>query len=227
MYKTAILVDGGFYRKRAFYFWGDISPELRAEELRKYCQKHITNRKNEERDLYRIFYYDCRPIEKKLYHPFLRKQIDFEKSDIYLWTERFFKELSSKRKFALRLGVLDAEYAHYNLKPPVLKKILDGKKNFSELTQSDFQLYGMSQKLVDMKIGIDIATLAYQRLVDQIILISGDSDFVPASKLARIHGIDFILDNMRNPIKQNLLEHIDGIQTYAPPVSRQEKPKKA
>lgn len=36
-----------------------------------------------------------------------------------------------------------------------------------------------------MKIGLDIATFSYKRLVDQIVLISGDNDFVPAAKLAR------------------------------------------
>ena len=43
-----------------------------------------------------------------------------------------------------------------------------------------------------MKIGIDITWLSLKRLVKQIILISGDSDFVPASKLARREGIRFI-----------------------------------
>ena len=64
-----------------------------------------------------------------------------------------------------------------------------------------------------MKIGIDIASLAYKKQVDQIILISGDSDFVPAAKLARREGIDFILDPMWTKIKPNLFEHIDGLHS--------------
>ncbi len=39
-----------------------------------------------------------------------------------------------------------------------------------------------------MKIGIDITWLSLKKLVNAIILISGDSDFVPAAKLARIEG---------------------------------------
>ena len=31
--KTAILVDGGFYRRRAQTIWGNVSPEERAAEL--------------------------------------------------------------------------------------------------------------------------------------------------------------------------------------------------
>ena len=64
-----------------------------------------------------------------------------------------------------------------------------------------------------MKIGIDISSLAYKQQVNQIILISGDSDFVPAAKQARREGIDFILDPMKATIKDDLFEHIDGIRT--------------
>lgn len=67
-----------------------------------------------------------------------------------------------------------------------------------------------------MRIGIDISSLAFKQQVNQIILISGDSDFVPAAKQARREGIDFILDPMRSPIKPDLYEHIDGIRTQLP-----------
>ena len=61
-----------------------------------------------------------------------------------------------------------------------------------------------------MKIGVDIASISFKKQVDQIVLISGDSDFVPAAKLARREGIDFILDPMGAAIKPDLFEHIDG-----------------
>lgn len=64
-----------------------------------------------------------------------------------------------------------------------------------------------------MRIGLDIASLANKHLVDQIILIAGDSDFVPAAKHARREGIDFILDPLWNHIKPSLNEHIDGLVT--------------
>ena len=64
-----------------------------------------------------------------------------------------------------------------------------------------------------MKIGLDISSLAYKKQVDQIILIAGDSDFVPAAKLARREGIDFIFDPMWASIKDNLFEHIDGLRS--------------
>ena len=71
----------------------------------------------------------------------------------------------------------------------------------------------IEQKGVDMRIGLDIASLAYKKQVDQIVLISGDSDFVSAAKLARREGIDFILDPLGAPVKPDLFEHIDGLRT--------------
>ena len=47
-----------------------------------------------------------------------------------------------------------------------------------------------------MRVGLDIASIATKRLATQIVLVAGDSDFVPAAKFARREGVDFILDPM-------------------------------
>lgn len=76
--------------------------------------------------------------------------------------------------------------------------------------------YEIRQKGIDMKIGVDITALAIKGFVDKIVLISGDSDFVPAAKMARREGIDFVLDPMyANHIDNSLFEHIDGLQSYS------------
>lgn len=214
MDKTAILVDGGFYRKRARYLWGEKTAEERAKELTAYCMAHLNgNRNQEERQLYRVFYYDCEPIGRKsVYHPLTKKNVDLDKSDTYTWTQAFLEELKKRRKFALRLGRL-SDQMNYNLRPEVTKQLCTGKRTMDSLIESDF-VFNVQQKGVDMKIGVDIASLAYKKQVDQIILISGDSDFVPAAKLARREGIDFILDPMGATIKEDLFEHIDGLRSH-------------
>ncbi|MBR4669509.1 MAG: NYN domain-containing protein [Butyrivibrio sp.] len=211
MIKTAILVDGGFYRRRAQAVNGDKSAVMRADELATYCKRHVHTH-GEDNYLYRIFYYDCLPTDKRVYHPFLKKQIDLGKSDLYIWTNEFFSELKKRRKFALRLGKLAEEQAHYTIRPEIVKKLCRDTLKFENLSEQDFYL-AIDQKGVDMKIGLDIASLAYKNQVDQIILISGDSDFVPAAKLARREGIDFILDPLGAHIKSDLFEHIDGLRT--------------
>lgn len=213
MPKTAIMIDGGFYRKRAKHLWGEKSAEDRAKELEAYCWAHL-HRKDQcvDRQLYRIFYYDCAPIGRKsVYHPLTQKNVDLDKSDTYTWTTVFLEELKRRRKFAVRLGELSGQM-YYNLRPEATKSLLLGKIKVEDLTERDF-IFVSQQKGVDMRIGIDIASITYKKQVDQIILIAGDSDFVPAAKMARREGVDFILDPMWADIRPNLFEHIDGLHS--------------
>ena len=218
MIKTAILVDGAFYRKRAYYFWGDKDPADRAKELHDYCMKHIFKEKSGA-ELYRVFYYDCPPTSKIIFHPLTKTNIKLSNTPAYQWSLDFQNELKHQRKFALRLGRLAEEQAHYNIRSDVLKKLLRGSISMTDLTEEDFYL-DIKQKGVDMRIGVDISSLAFKKQVDRIVLISGDSDFVPAAKQARREGIDFIIDAMRSPIKEDLYEHIDGMRTYVPKITQ-------
>ncbi len=209
--KTAILVDGGFYRRRAQAVFGAKTPTERADELAKYCNRHLKSH-GQSSELYRIFYYDCHPSNKRIYHPFSKSQVDLGKTDIYNWSINFFNELKKKRKFALRMGKLADEQAYYTIRPLVVKKLCNNTITFDDLTENDFVLE-IAQKGVDMRVGLDISSLAFKKQVDQIVLISGDSDFVPAAKHARREGVDFILDPLGANIKPDLFEHIDGLRT--------------
>lgn len=214
--QTAILVDGGFYRLRAKKLAGEKSPKDRADELERYCLDHL-HHKYEKRALYRIFYYDCAPVEKgtNVYNPLTKRSENLGESENGKWMTAFLDELKHRRKFAIRLGRLgtkDGGALSYNLKPEVTKALLNGTKALENLCQEDFKL-NLTQKGVDMRIGVDISSIAFKAQVSQIILIAGDSDFVPAAKQARREGIDFILDPMGNLISDDLYEHIDGINS--------------
>ena len=85
------------------------------------------------------------------------------------------------------------------------------------LTPNDVRL-GLRQKGVDMRIGLDISTLTLKKQVDTIILVTGDSDFVPAAKLARREGVEFLLDPLSQSVKEDLHEHVDGVVSgFEPP----------
>jgi uncharacterized LabA/DUF88 family protein len=43
--------------------------------------------------------------------------------------------------------------------------------------------------------------------------VAGDSDFVPAAKLARREGMEFILDPLWQNVNVDLFEHIDALQS--------------
>src|SRR5690606_1219980 len=83
-------------------------------------------------------------------------------------------------------------------------------ETWGALKPEDIRL-GLRQKGVDMRIGIDISTLTLKKQVDTIILVTGDSDFVPAAKLARREGVEFLLDPLWQSVKDDLHEHVDGV----------------
>ena len=223
MERTAVLVDGGFYRIRAQTLFGVKSPEERADELFSYCMRHLNKGKENESSLYRIFYYDCPPSTKVVYNPVTQRHVNLAKSDQYRWTTAFFNALVTKRKVALRRGEELASSGDYTLRAGVLKDLCAGRRSVESLTDRDTRL-NITQKGVDMRIGLDIASLVERNLVTQIILISGDSDFFPAAKYARRRGMDFVLDPMWQTVSPSLNEHVDGIRSRVqrPPRNEQD-----
>ncbi|NBC57316.1 MAG: NYN domain-containing protein [Bacteroidetes bacterium] len=213
MKRTAILVDGGFFLKRykSINRINKMNPKRTANDLWEMCLSHLSQAKNEQYNLYRIFYYDCLPYDKKQHNPVTGRSIDFKKTEQYNFQIEFLEELKKKRKVALRLGVLE-DRKRWIIRPSKTKSLLNKSIQISDLKEDDV-VFDFSQKRVDIKIGLDIASMTLKRQVDQIILISGDSNFVPAAKLARREGMDFLLDPMWNPIKPHLFEHIDGLIT--------------
>ena len=114
----------------------------------------------------------------------------------------------------MRLGRL-SDGGSCSISAPQLKRLLNGEITVSGLCEADVTP-DFRQKGVDMRIGLDIASLAFKKQVDQIVLIAGDADSVPAAKLARREGIDFVLDPMWQNIPADLHEHIDGLRSTCP-----------
>ncbi|UJF23892.1 NYN domain-containing protein [Suttonella sp. R2A3] len=221
--KTAVLIDGGFFLKRYQKLnkgWIEHTPQQVAKNIYHHALKDVEklnqlarNNGFHKRELYRIFFYDCPPETKKICHPLTGEQIDLKISKTAVFRSQLHIELKKKRKLALRLGKI-ASYGEWQLGEKQLKKLLSKKMTIEQLEARDIK-YKMTQKGVDMRLGLDISSLAYEGHIDQIVLIAGDSDFVPAAKMARRAGIDFILDPMWHEISSDLHEHIDGIVSAA------------
>ena len=209
--RVAVLIDGGYFIKRYNTLYNkdrSKSPETIVKDLCTIALSHV----GENNYLYRIFYYDCIPFEKKVHNPVSNKCIDFSKTSEATIMRAVFEELKRQRKVALRLGTLK-DGKRWVLYDAVSTRLIRGEITIDELTEKDVY-YDMHQKGIDMKIGVDIASLALKRFVDRIVLISGDSDFVPAAKLARREGIDFVLDPMHSShVENTLFEHIDGLKS--------------
>lgn len=72
------------------------------------------------------------------------------------------------------------------------------------------------QKGIDMKIGLDVAWLSTKRLVDRIVLCTGDRDIVPAMKFARREGVQVAIAPLGARVNRALYEHADLIRSYEP-----------
>lgn len=213
MTKVAVLVDLSFFlmqygRLREPY---PIPAAQMAKEIRSTALAHL-NRNTDQ--LYRIFVYDCKPLPKKVHHPITRRSVDFSRSETFIFRTELLGELVRMRKIALRLGEL-ADRRRWRIRAEVTRRLLDGSLQLAEMQERDV-VYDVEQKGVDTKLAIDIASLAYKRLVDRIVLITGDSDFIPAAKLARREGIEVILDPLWANIAPSFSEHIDGLRSVWP-----------
>lgn len=200
---------------------------------------------NWHKHVYRIFYYDAFPFEGQAHHPLTDRQIDFAKSNRATFQHELFDLLKKQRNVALRLGKVN-RVGGWGLSGNRLQKLLstqatliaidlqatlaDGSLNLSGeqvavlrklqaqwgAIQPHQVALDLRQKGVDMRIGLDIASLTLKKLAKTIVLVAGDSDFVPAAKLARREGLQFILDPMWQRVNDDLYEHIDGLQSGLP-----------
>ena len=222
MAKVAILIDGGYFLKRLPSVRRDINasdPQEVSTAIRQLVRNHLNqlndihNTQNFYSILYRCFYYDALPYSNKGHTPITKRGIDFAKSDMALFRSELFDALRAQRNFALRLGEVNKPSgSSWILKPDSQKRLLSGEIDVSGLADSDFKP-DLHQKGVDMRIGLDIASITLKRQADTIVLVSGDSDFVPAAKLARREGVIFILDPLWHSVSSDLLEHIDVLQS--------------
>lgn len=225
MKRTAVLVDGGFFfeRVRFFtrkYFGRDLV--LSSEHLSKIVhwlvKAHIEDPGAQSRELYRVYYYDCPPNDKQVRYPIppvghrTPGSMNFKEHPPYKVRGELHDRLKRSRKTALRLGEL-SKSGRWRLNDHTLDDLLKGLRAWNDLSNDDFH-FDIDQKAVDIKLGMDITTLALNKLADVIVLVAGDSDFVPAAKLARTNGIDFVLDPLWANTAASLSEHVDGVRSY-------------
>lgn len=151
-----------------------------------------------------------RDAQSSTQYPNLEDQYNFSESQINKYSSNLITELSNKDFVAMRLG--DTFFRGWKLKNPVLEKIRKGIiKDTSKLTDDDFTP-DFQQKGVDIKIGLDVAWLSNNNIVDRIYMVTGDADFIPALKQARRDGIQIKLVKIgTKKINNDLLKHSDFI----------------
>lgn len=184
--RTAILIDGEWFRiALENELRGQLLHGVTAEIIYRNALKGVV----EDEEVHRIFYYDCEPHGGKTTNPISRKTVDCTSPQKVSARSRFFAELGRMPLVALRRGVVKPR--NWSVKRSFFEKIIRAGSAIP-LGADDVRLT-MTQKGVDMRIGIDVATLALKQQVERIILISGDTDMIPAMKLARREGVQVIV----------------------------------
>jgi uncharacterized LabA/DUF88 family protein len=185
MLKVSVLIDGGHLRVLARKAGLTYSADF-IETISKICV-------SKDETLLRVLYYDCAPFKGNIRLPVSGDITEFSGNDAWL------RDLAGRELFAVRRGILKFR----GFKPRQIP--ISGRA----LTDDDFTPV-FEQKGVDMRIGLDIANFAVQKSVDRIILITADTDCIPAMKHARIYGLQVVM--VRFPTQRladELLWHTD------------------
>lgn len=156
-------------------------------------------------ELLRIYYYDAPPAADSLKYPVSGGPLNLATTTRYTLSQALYDQLVLKPHFALRMGRVALSVDKWKIKPRIARSLA---KTPRPLTDADFDL-AVEQKGVDMRIGLDMARLALREMVRAVIVVTGDSDFVPAFKFARREGVKVILDPMGHNVRLELKQHAD------------------
>jgi uncharacterized LabA/DUF88 family protein len=159
----------------------------------------------------RVYFYHARPTADVLVNPISKEQITLGTTQVFAHHSQLLDELETLPDFALRLGetdttgwrVGDTAFRHIMRKPRLLRA--------SDLVPV------ITQKGVDLRIGLDMARLALTRSVEAIVAVTGDSDLIPAFKFVRREGVRVFLCHMGHRIKRDLAAHADRTVKFDPP----------
>jgi uncharacterized LabA/DUF88 family protein len=198
---VAILIDGSFLLKK---FKNKYKKNPSPEEIVAIANKTLDDEEFKDDELFRIYYYDCYPFDKKIKHPITAEEIDFAETPVFTARTNFLRTLALMPRIALRSGKLS--FGGWNIPYWGIRKLRDGKD-----FQPDMIVCDLEQKQVDIKIGLDIAWLSSKSIVEKIVLFTSDSDFIPAMKFARREGVMVYLVHLGHGVKAGLKEHSDGV----------------
>lgn len=145
---------------------------------------------NSDEDIYRIFIYLSEPLKEVTYRG---KNYDLSANQAYQMHVKFIENMQVQEYVAVRKGKLKFR----GFKDPATCKQID-----------------VVQKQVDMLIGLDIAHVSYNKLVDRIMIFCADTDLIPALKTARINGLQVILTCCSDvqATNNNIKKHSDFIR---------------
>lgn len=177
--KVSVLMDGGFVvpRLRRFH-----NRHARSADVRSLASDILDSVPGAS--LYRVLYYDADPYEGTHKRPLSSARINFSTTPLALHRAELLRRIELSRDFAVRRGEL--VFRGWRLRSQAQARVSGHPP--PPVSSNDFVPHFV-QKGVDMRIGLDIAALALKRLVDTVVLVTGDADLAPAMRFARREGL--------------------------------------
>ena len=196
--KYAVLMDGGFIRRKL----GSQSRPMTALDVSRFLDRLKAHTALANLVLHRIYWYDAQPLESSARRPLRGGRVDFSSTRQALNSKVLLRDLCALPNVSIRRGEL--VFRGWRVRHGRLSE----REQTVTLVAADLEP-NVQQKGVDMRIGLDIASLTLKRHVDIVVLVSGDSDFVPAMKFARREGAQLFLVTFGHGVRPEMLEHSD------------------
>ena len=199
---AAVMLDGGYFTKR-FQSLHHRFPAV--DDAIGFCAELMNDL--EDFRLYRIFFYDAEPYDRKGRNPISKQTVDFANTPLARDYRSLLQGLDQAPNFAVRRG--ETLMRGWKLGDAAVRAIQADPT--TEISDRSF-VPNIVQKGVDMRIGLDMAALALKRLVQAVVVVTGDADIVPAMRFARREGLRTYLHTMGFAGVRPLLKaHVDAV----------------
>jgi uncharacterized LabA/DUF88 family protein len=203
--RYAILIDGGFITRK---LQEKLERPPKADDVVDFCNEIQADVRLASYELMRIYYYDAPPALETVKLPVSGNDFVLSTTERARQAQSLYDQLELKDGFALRMGETRLSPFTWKIKPTKAKQLI---KQPRPLTDDDFSL-DVGQKGVDMRIGLDMARLALRDMVRAVVVVTGDSDFVPAFKFARREGVKVMLCTLGHKgARRELKAHSDFV----------------
>lgn len=196
----AILLDAGFLR----YQLGKPGHPIDAKEIEGFVDRIKARPELAAMRLHRVYFYDSKPLDGSAKNPLDGTLMDFSASPTAALNKSLHAHVARLPFFSMRFGELYLEGWGLH------KRFLSKNEGKGAVTVEATNVRPViKQKGVDMRIGLDIASLTLKKHAQVIVLATGDSDFIPAMKFARREGAQVFLVTQGKQVREGLREHAD------------------
>ena len=198
--RFAVLLDGGFVIKK-FQLANKHFPT--AVEIEGLCTIIAARPEFEGYELLRNYFYHATPASGVVVNPLDHSETDLSATRIHSQHESLVGRLELTPNFAVRLGETVAN--DWRLGSAAMKSLTQTQRPI----QAADLVPNITQKGVDLRIGMDIARLSLREMVRAIVVVTGDSDLIPAFKFARREGVRVYLECLGHGVRRDLKAHVD------------------